>query len=94
MVDLDTLIPVKKARRGIPSVSILCRWQNCAGIRSGPTVHESIKTLALAPLILISDAFNIVFLSGNICIPLSVAGLPLAGKKFSYLQLQLLQIKF
>ena len=59
---------------GISSVGILCRWQNCAEIKSAPTVQGSIKTLALAPLIHISAAFNILLLSGDECILLSVGG--------------------
>ena len=74
IVDLDPLIAVNKDLGGISSVGILCRSQNCAEIGSAPTVQGSIKTLALALLILISAAFYILLLSGNECILLSVGG--------------------
>ena len=74
IVDLDPLIAVNWDLGGISSVGILCRWQNCAEIRSAPTVQRSIKTLALAPVILILDVFHISLLSGNECTLSSVGG--------------------
>ena len=77
----DPLITVNRDWGSISSVGILCRWQNCADMRSAPAAQGSIKTLALATVILISTTFKILLLTGNKCILSSVVGLATCMKE-------------
>ena len=71
IVDLYAVTAVNNDLDSIPSVGMLCRWQNWGEIRSEPNVRASIQRLDTAPLMVISAAFEMLLHRSHVCILLS-----------------------